>query len=298
MLDAERNAVRGEPPASSEAPGELAALQAELAQKTAEIEELRARLGAVTRRMEEDLRLAANVQRGSLPHIVPPAGLELASEFLPLREIGGDYYDLVALGETGVALAIGDVMGKGVAAALLASNLKASFRAQLQAAGPDACPAQIVERINRLFFEVTPRGRFATFFMALFDLEEGRLDYVNAGHDHPFVVRADGSATELAEGGTVLGLLEKRSYERGSLELRDGDTLVFFTDGLTDRTNERGEPFGVERLTEAVRRSRADSPRIILYTLLGEVQGWSSGLQAEDDMTVVVAKTRRALTPS
>ena len=179
-------------------------------------------------------------------------------------------------------------MGKGVPAALLAANLKACLRAHLQ--GADLAPAELIARVNRLFWEVTPRGLFASLFFGVLDLERGVLEFVNAGHDHPFLLRADGTLRDLDEGGTVLGLVEGSRYERGAVAVDSGDVLVLFSDGLTDRTNEEGDLFGVARLKEAARRNRGADARLLLYSLLGEVQGFSAGRPAEDDMTLIVAR--------
>jgi sigma-B regulation protein RsbU (phosphoserine phosphatase) len=260
----------------------------ELARREAEIAGLRDELQGLERRRREELRLAGNVQRALLPGLRSHDGLELAREFLPFHEVGGDYYDVVELPGRRLALAIGDVMGKGVAAALLVASLKSALRAELR--GGESEPAALMARVNRLFFEVSPRGRFATFFVGMLDLASFRLDFVNAGHEHPFVVRADGSSDDLAAGGTVLGFSEDATYEAGHTTLQRGDLLVLFTDGVTDRDNALGESFGAERLKQAAAARRHDPARIALYSLLGEVQGWSSGSPAEDDMTLLVAK--------
>ncbi|HVD78231.1 MAG TPA: PP2C family protein-serine/threonine phosphatase [Vicinamibacteria bacterium] len=262
----------------------------ELSRKNAELEALYHRLETLAGRMAEELRLASNVQRSLLPAPVQHARLELAREFIPFREIGGDYYDFLTLGPHRLALAIGDVMGKGVPAALLSANLKASVRAQLQSG--EVSPGDLVARVNRLFWDLTPNGLFASLFFAVFDLETGTVDYVNAGHHYPFVVRADGTVEELREGGTLLGLVEESSYLSGRVAVRAEDMLVFYTDGVTDRGSREGEMYGAERLKEAAARNRKDPARIGLYSILGEVQGWSGGLPAEDDATLVVAKVR------
>lgn len=262
----------------------------ELSRKNAELETLYHRLETLAGRMAEELRLASNVQRSLLPAPVQHARLELAREFIPFREIGGDYYDFLTPGPNHLALAIGDVMGKGVPAALLSANLKASVRAQLQGAG--LAPADLVARVNRLFWDLTPNGLFASLFFAVFDLEAGAVEYVNAGHHYPFVVRSDGAVEELSEGGTLLGLVEESTYVSGRLPVRADDVLVFYTDGVTDRSSRDGEMYGVERLKEAAVRNRKDPARIALYSILGEVQGWSGGLPAEDDATLVVARVR------
>ncbi len=262
----------------------------ELARKNAELQALYARLESLAGRMAEELRLASNVQRSLLPTPLQHARLEVAREFLPFREIGGDFYDFVPLGPHRLAFAIGDVMGKGVPAALLAASLKGSIRAQVEAG--DVCPAGLVTKVNRLFWDVVPQGLFASLFFGVFDLETCRLDYVNAGHHYPFRVGSDGRVRDLVDGGTVVGLSEDARYAQQTIAVRPNDLFVFYSDGITDRADGSGELYGVERLKEAALRSRGDAARITLYSLLGEVQGWSGGAPADDDMTLVVARAR------
>jgi serine phosphatase RsbU (regulator of sigma subunit) len=260
----------------------------ELSRKNAELEGLYTRLEGLAGRMAAELRLAANLQRSLLPQAFQHPKLEVAREFIPFREIGGDYYDLIPLGEDRIAFAIGDVMGKGVPAALLAANLKACLHAQLPSG--ETRPEELVARVNRLFWEVTPKGLFASLVFAVLDMERGTLRYVNAGHDHPLLVRADGNVEVLAKGGTVLGLVEDSAYERGESTVGPGDVLVLYSDGVSDRANHAGEAYGAERLKEAMVRTRNEPARIALYSLLGEVQGWADGAAPEDDMTLVVAR--------
>lgn len=267
-------------------------LASDLARRDLQVRELQRRLDALSGQMAEELRLASRVQRSLLPTACEHPRLDVAREFIPFREIGGDYYDFVPLGEHRMAFAIGDVMGKGIAAALLAASLKAAVRAQLQGDAVTARPEEIVTRVNRLFGEVAPRGLFASLFFALFDAQTLEMEYVNAGHDYPFVVRAGGDITDLREGGTLLGLVDGSVYERGRIQLDRDDVVVFYSDGVTDRGDAQGDVYGAERLKEAARRSRRDSARIVLYSMLGDVQGWSAGTPAEDDATLVVFKTR------
>jgi len=263
----------------------------ELSRKNAELEGLYHRLEGMAQRMADELRLASNVQRSLLPAPVQHGRLEIAREFIPFREIGGDYYDFIELAPDRLAVAIGDVMGKGVPAALMAANLKASVRSQVQ--GGDTSPEEVTRRVNRLFWDVTPQGLFCSLFFAVFDLEQGVLEYVNAGHHYPFLVRRDGTILDLIEGGTVVGLAEDSRYRSGTARLEPDDLVVLYSDGVTDRGSAEGELFGVERLKEAALRNRADTARIVLYSLLGDVQGWSAGTPAEDDSTLIVAKVSR-----
>jgi serine phosphatase RsbU (regulator of sigma subunit) len=263
----------------------------ELSRKNVELQGLYGKLEILASRMAEELRLASNVQRSLLPSPLQHARLDVAREFIPFREIGGDLYDFVPLGPHRMAFAIGDVMGKGVGAALLAANLKASIRAQVEA--ENICPSALVAKVNRMFWDVVPNGLFASLFFGVFDLEASALAFVNAGHHYPFLMTAQGEVRDLVQGGTVLGLVEDSAYEQGSVSFRPDDLFVFYSDGITDRTNPQGELFGVERLKEAAARTGTDSSaRITLYSLLGEVQGWSAGAPAEDDMTLVVARAR------
>ena len=262
----------------------------ELQRKNAELEGLNARVESLAGRMAEELRLASQVQRSLLPPPFSHPRLDVAREYIPVREIGGDYYDLLPLDGDRVAFALGDVMGKGVPAALLAANLKACLRAHLQS--DSLAPAELIARVNRLFWEVTPKGLFASLFFGVIDLGRGVLEFVNAGHDHPFLVRNDGSLRDLDDGGTVLGLLEDSRYERGAVAVEAGDVLVLYSDGLTDRGNSGGDLYGVSRLKEAARGNRGSSARLLLYSLLGDVQGFSGGEPAADDMTLIVAQLR------
>lgn len=266
------------------------AVEAEIGRHKAELVQLRRQFDALSSRLADDLRLAGKVQRGLQPGPVVHPRLDLAREFIPFREVGGDYYDVVMLPHDRVALAVGDVMGKGVPAALLAATLKASVRSHLQTG--EASWSELVARINRMFWEVTPAGLFASLFFGVFDATGRRLEYVNAGHFYPFVLRRDGTVDDLQHGGAVLGLVEEARYEAGSVSLAPGDAIVFYTDGVTERGAPDGELYGVERLKEAARRTQTDPARLSLYSILGEVQGWSGGLSPEDDATLIVAKVR------
>lgn len=260
----------------------------ELARKNDELQALSLRLEGLAGRMAEELRLASQIQRSLLPPPLVHPRIDVAAEFIPVREIGGDYYDVFALEGGRLAVALGDVMGKGVPAALLAAHLKACLRAQSPTEA--ASPAETISRVNRVFGELTPRGLFATLFFGIFDFSEGTLAYVNAGHEPGLLVRADGTDEPLHHGGPMLGLVEDSEYLTGRVGLQAEDLVVVYSDGLTDRASPSGELYGAARLREAARRVHRDPVRIALYTLLGEVQGFSGGRPAEDDQTLVVAR--------
>jgi serine phosphatase RsbU (regulator of sigma subunit) len=264
------------------------AMLGELARKNAELEDLSSRLQGLAGRMARELRLASQVQRGLLPPPLNHPRLELAAEFIPVREIGGDYYDVFPLDEDRIAVTLGDVMGKGVPAALLAANLKACLRAHVETAAGD--PAETIARVNRVFWDVIPRGLFATLFFGVFDFESGTLRYVNAGHEPAVLVREAARSELLDIGGTVLGLFEASLYSTGVAQVAPDDLLVLFSDGLADRMAPSGELLGAGRLREAAVRAHGDPARIALYSLLGEVQGWAAGRPAEDDQTLIVAR--------
>jgi sigma-B regulation protein RsbU (phosphoserine phosphatase) len=267
-------------------------LAAELDEREAQVRRLEGQLSALVARMTEELRLASAVQRSLLPAPVQYSGLDVAREFIPFREVGGDYYDFLPLGPGRLALALGDVMGKGIPAALLAAGLKAAVRSQLPADERAVAPEVVVCRVNQLFREIAPPSLFSSLFFGVLDTEGRVLEYVNAGHHYPFCVRRGGEVVDLGTGGTLLGLMEGAGYERGTIELERGDLLVFYTDGVTDRTDLAGEGYGVERLKEAARGQGADSARLALYSLLGDVQGFSAGTPANDDATLVVVRVR------
>ncbi len=264
---------------------------AELARKNAELETVSQRLEKLAGRMAEELRLASRFQRALLPPPLHHPRLELAAEFIPVREIGGDYYDVIPLAGGRIAVTLADVMGKGVPAALLAANLKACLRAHVHVAA-DEDPGETIGRVNRIFWDVTPKGLFATLLFGIFDFEAGTLSYVNAGHE-PAVLVGRGGQTELLDaGGTVLGLFEGSKYSTGRIRIASDDLLVLFSDGLADRSSPSGELFGADRLRETAARAYGDPVRIALYTLLGEVQSWAGGRPAEDDQTLILARVR------
>jgi serine phosphatase RsbU (regulator of sigma subunit) len=238
------------------------------------------------RRMEEDMRMAAEIQTGLLPRGAPKiAGYDLAGCNRPCRTVGGDYYDFVAEGGR-LLLALGDVSGKGTGAALLMTVLRASVRAHWM----EPSLADAVSRLNRTVCQNVPSSKYVTFFMAALDPPSGRLNYVNAGHNPPLLVRDDGQVEHLQQGGMVLGLFEGVPYEDGTVEMRPGDTLLVYSDGVTETWNPEGDEFGEENLTRVAVRDRALDAEALQESILREIEGFEAGARAYDDRTVVVLK--------
>ncbi len=205
-------------------------------------------------RLNREVEIAREVQERLFPQKLPPIrGLDYAGHCRPALGVGGDYYDFLALPHGELGIAIGDVSGKGIAAALMMASLQASLRSEATRAPENLAAA--VGNINRLVYEASSSNRYATFFYGQYSPAEGRFDYVNAGHNAPMLFHRGGSddtLVRLGPGGTVVGLLEDAQYMQGSVRLRPGDVLVAFTDGISEAMNVDDEEWGEERLLEAI----------------------------------------------
>lgn len=242
-------------------------------------------------RLENELSIAREVQAQLFPRSLPSLpGIQLAAICRAARVVSGDYYDFLRLGPTQVGIAIADISGKGISAALLMASLQAALRSQTLLDGAGAGDtAALVDRLNRHLLLNTSEERYATFFYAVYDTATRKLCYTNAGHLPPFYVFGD-EATPLEQGGTVVGLLEGVSYEQGTLQIRPGSLLVAYSDGLTEPENVYGEEFGRRRLLQEVLRHRAASPQQLAERLVAAAEEWGGSPEQVDDMTVVVAR--------
>jgi serine phosphatase RsbU (regulator of sigma subunit) len=235
--------------------------------------------------LESELRQAAEIQSQCLPAEAPAvAGYTLAGFSRPCRTVGGDYYGYFERSDGRVCIVLGDVAGKGMAAALLMMNLQA--RVQILAEVTDD-PADIAERLNRTLKPICPSNRFVTLFVMILDPATGDLAFSNAGHEPALVVRAGGDVQPLLEGGPVIGLLANMPYDRGDCRLEPGDAVVLFTDGITEARGSGGEEFGTDRISEVFLSRKGASATQALESLESAVKTWLAGTSAHDDVTAV-----------
>ena len=242
-------------------------------------------------KLRRDVALAAEVQKRLLPAQPPVcAAASFAAFTLPARTVGGDYYDFLDLADGRIGIAIADIAGKGIPAALLMSAVQASLR--VMAEERDLSPSKLAAQMNRFLYGSTATSSYATFFYAQLDFRNWRLRYVNAGHNPPFLVRRIGedvAITDLTAGGTVLGLFPDVGYEDGDIELRAGDLLVAYTDGVTEARDADGEEFGEERLKKFLRAVVGAPVEEIASSLTDRVREWIGTAEQYDDVTFVIA---------
>jgi serine phosphatase RsbU (regulator of sigma subunit)/catechol 2,3-dioxygenase-like lactoylglutathione lyase family enzyme len=242
------------------------------------------------RRAAQELEIAKQVQSRLFPQNSPAVkSLEYAGICIQARKVGGDYYDFLNLAGGRLGLVIGDIAGKGIAAALLMANLQANLRSQCAVALDQ--PQRLLRAVNQLFRENTPDGSFATLFFAEYDDEERRLRYANCGHLCALLLRSDDTMARLDSTATVLGVFQDWDCAIEECRVNAGDTLALYTDGITEAFGEDGEEFGEARLCEALRRHRGLCSQELLSAIVGEVRKFSPQEQ-NDDITLIVAKGR------
>jgi sigma-B regulation protein RsbU (phosphoserine phosphatase) len=263
-------------------------------------------------RLRRELVLAAEVQQRLFPARPPTSSAaELAGFCQPARGVGGDYYDFLTFGNNQIGIAVADVSGKGISAALLMSNVQASLRSQAlthNTGGSHGTLADLVAAMNRLLFASTGTASYVTFFYGQFDERTQKLTYVNAGHNPPLLIRDGGAWMEpvgqrtngdswrrnlrLDKGGMVVGLFEDVGYEEETLQLRSGDLLFAYTDGVTEAENAAGDEFGEARLQEIL-AAAAQMPAVKLRDeIVRQVRAWCMGVPQYDDLTFVILKVK------
>jgi sigma-B regulation protein RsbU (phosphoserine phosphatase) len=244
-------------------------------------------------RLENEVSIAHEVQSQLFPRRLPEIpGVELGAFCKPARGVSGDYYDFLQLGPTTLAIALADISGKGISAALLMASVQAALRSQILIGGRAEAPtSEITSGINRHLFLNTTDDRFATFFFAVYDSATRIMRYTNAGHLPPFCIH-ENKVTRLEAGGTVIGMFEDTAYEEGVAELKPGTVFVAFSDGLVEPENVYGEEFGTARLRDVALRSRGASASAMVSALLDAPEEWAGSAEQADDMTVIVARVR------
>jgi serine phosphatase RsbU (regulator of sigma subunit)/predicted enzyme related to lactoylglutathione lyase len=242
------------------------------------------------RRTAHELEIAKQVQARLFPQIQPQLKtIEYAGICLQARQVGGDYFDFLSLGPQRVGLIIGDVSGKGIAAALLMANLQASLRSQSALAFDR--PEALLRSVNRLFYENTGDNAYASLFFADYDDATRRLRYANCGHLSGLLLRRDGNVEQLESTSTLLGLFDEWDCSMREQKLSPGDVLALYTDGITEANNDRGEEFGERCLIDALQQHRELSCQALLTAIVDTVQRFSPQEQ-HDDITAIVAKFR------
>lgn len=241
-------------------------------------------------RMERELELATEIQQTFQPSAPPVMDdYEFQGISFSCYEIGGDYYDFISLHDKKMLIALGDVSGKGTAAALLMSSLHAAIHGQVAA---KTSLHQTVTSVNQYLADNTPTNRFVTLFIAELDPQNGILRYINAGHNPPIMGRADGRVEQLESGGFPLGILPSAEYEVGTVNLFSGDTLVIYSDGVNEANNLAGDEFGMERLTQVISKNITASAAGMRDKVESALSAFTQTAPANDDITLVIVKRK------
>jgi sigma-B regulation protein RsbU (phosphoserine phosphatase) len=237
-----------------------------------------------------DLGAAWQVQQNLFPRQLPAAiGWEFAADCRPAQTVAGDYYDLFEAAPGHLAVALGDVAGKGLGPALVMAGLHALVRCRLSQTA-DRLPA-LVDELNRYLLGSTPADLFVTLFLAVLEVRTGRLCYVNGGHPAPLLLNEPaGEVVRLSTGGTVLGILPGASYGEGEIELSPGSLLALFSDGLIEAADAKGEAFRERRVVEVLCTARAFAAQLVLTSLLEAVERFTGREAQADDLSLVVVR--------
>jgi sigma-B regulation protein RsbU (phosphoserine phosphatase) len=267
---------------------ESVAMQTGLALENSHLTEAIASEVAQRERLNRELEIAREVQERLFPQNYPAvAGIDYAGRCRPALGVGGDYYDFLELADGQLGIAIGDVSGKGVPAALLMASLQASLRGQTISGSDDL--AKLMTNMNRLIFDTSPANRYATFFYGQYQPSTRQFAFVNGGHNPPMIFRKN-EVLRLEDGGPVVGLFKAARYSQASVELAAGDVLLFYTDGISEAMNSSDEEWGEERMIDAVRACQCRPAQEMIGELMEAADAFVAGAPQHDDMTIVVVK--------
>jgi len=274
---------------------EVGKLYLAIDQMAAELQEQQKQL-LEQERYRQELEMGTKIQQSMLPQTPPVIeGLDIAFYLKPADEVGGDYYDLVPLESKRLAVAIGDVNGHGLGAALLMAMAKSAFHMQV---GRDPDAATVITGLNEMVFSATAERRFMTFFYALIDLQERRIHYTNAGHHYPYQLQArDGRLVSLKPSAYPLGVRPNTQFPVRETTVGPGDVLVFYTDGIIEAKNPQGDEFGFERLEELIWLHQRQSAAKIREAILASLREFQAGQPQDDDVTLMVLKLNGTTQP-
>jgi sigma-B regulation protein RsbU (phosphoserine phosphatase) len=241
-------------------------------------------------RMAEQMRLAGLIQRKMIPEKAPQIpGLDIAATYIPCFDVGGDFYDFLKISDNRIIIAIADVMGKGMPAALMMSCFRSAVRAYADIENDDATILGVIRKLNLMVCGECKGGEFITFFYAVIDAKEKNITYCNCGHE-PTVLLRDGQSLDFEKGGLVLGIDPKAEYEIDTVELKDGDSLIFYTDGLIDAINFDGDLWGKENVLKTAQKFAAYSAELMIGNILSYRRRFVGLANQIDDTSIVIAK--------
>jgi sigma-B regulation protein RsbU (phosphoserine phosphatase) len=267
---------------------ELLALAASSVANALETQRLRNE-AETARLIQKEIEIASGVQRRLLPQNPPKiAGIDYAAFCRPAKGVGGDYYDFIPMTDGGLMITLGDVSGKGIAAAVLMASIQASIRSQC--VNPPASIAKLMEEFNRAIFSFSTADKYSTLFVARLDGTRRRLTYVNAGQVRPLVLRAGGATEELAAGGMPVGLLPQVSYDQGEIDLEEGDMIVACSDGVTEAMNPNDDMWEDADLEKVLRANTSLSATEVIQRVMTAVDEFANGAEQSDDITVSVMR--------
>ncbi len=240
------------------------------------------------RRMESELQIARQIQTGLLPKSMPNNGrFSTATYIQPSQAVGGDFYDCIVLDDHRYAFVIADACGDGLPAAMLISQLQGMVRSELLN-GNDI--HRILINVNHQIMEYTPKDKFITLFLGIFDAANNRLTYSSAGHDYPICVDSIGAVSRFTAGGPALGLMQTASFETETVDLKAGDNILFFTDGMTEAMNQIKEIYGEDRLAASLNRHNLESAQELATSLTADLEAFADGDSSLDDRTMMILK--------
>jgi sigma-B regulation protein RsbU (phosphoserine phosphatase) len=236
--------------------------------------------------IEKEISVAREIQKMLLPYVIPMGkNFEISAMNIPSKEVGGDYYDFIQLDDLHIGIAIGDISGKGIPGAMLMSNLQATLRASVWQF-PE--PAGVMQRINNQIANTTSSEKFATFFYGILDSKKLTFTFTNAGHNYPIIKKRSGQYCYLSDGGLVIGVKPDFEYNQTKMKLSPGDTLVFYTDGITEALNPQVEEFGEQKLLDIIVQYPYRSAEQLRNYIYEEMIRFTQGESQYDDLTLIV----------